>query len=104
MASISAISGSVAILKIFYLNLEQSIIVGYQFSYLYDFGKSETFKRTGYVNHLISMCMHCSANGARRFPTFSNPTIVVVNQAYYGDHWLFTNIERKATLDIEIFQ
>jgi hypothetical protein len=25
-------------------------------------------------------------------------------QAYYGDHWLFTNIERKATLDIEIFQ
>jgi hypothetical protein len=26
------------------------------------------------------------------------------NQAYYGDHWLFTNIERKATLDIEIFQ
>jgi hypothetical protein len=25
------------------------------------------------------------------------------NQAYY-DHWLFTNIERKATLDIEIFQ
>jgi hypothetical protein len=26
------------------------------------------------------------------------------NQAYYGDHWLFTNIEKKATLDIEIFQ
>jgi hypothetical protein len=26
------------------------------------------------------------------------------NQAYYGDHWLFTNIERKAILDIEIFQ
>jgi hypothetical protein len=25
-------------------------------------------------------------------------------QAYYGDHWLFTNIERKATLEIEIFQ
>jgi hypothetical protein len=25
-------------------------------------------------------------------------------QAYYGDHWLFTNIEKKATLDIEIFQ
>jgi hypothetical protein len=31
MASISSISGSVAILKIFYLNLEQSFIVGYQF-------------------------------------------------------------------------
>jgi hypothetical protein len=29
MASISGISGSVPILKIFYLNLEQSIIVGY---------------------------------------------------------------------------
>jgi hypothetical protein len=26
-----------------------------------------------------------------------------VIQAYYGDHWLFTNIERKATLDIKIF-
>jgi hypothetical protein len=24
------------------------------------------------------------------------------NQAYHGDHWLFTNIERKATLDINI--
>jgi hypothetical protein len=33
MASISGISGSVAILKIFYLNLEQWIIVGYQCSY-----------------------------------------------------------------------
>jgi hypothetical protein len=33
MASISGLSGSVAILKIFDLNLEQSILVGYQFSY-----------------------------------------------------------------------
>jgi hypothetical protein len=33
MVSISGISGSVTILKIFYLNLEQPIIVGYQFSY-----------------------------------------------------------------------
>jgi hypothetical protein len=33
MASIFGISGSVAILKIFYMNLEQSIIVGYIFSY-----------------------------------------------------------------------
>jgi hypothetical protein len=33
LASISDISESVAILKIFYLNLEQSTIVGYQFSY-----------------------------------------------------------------------
>jgi hypothetical protein len=33
MASISGISGDVAILKIFHLNLEQSIIVGYQFLY-----------------------------------------------------------------------
>jgi hypothetical protein len=32
-ASISGISRSVTILKIFYLNLEQSIIVSYQFSY-----------------------------------------------------------------------
>jgi hypothetical protein len=43
----------VAILKIFYLNLEQSIIVGYQFSYSYDFGKSEIFERTGYVNQPV---------------------------------------------------
>jgi hypothetical protein len=43
MASISGISGSVAILKICYLNLEQLTIVGYQFSYEYDFGKSENF-------------------------------------------------------------
>jgi hypothetical protein len=40
MASISDIF---AILIIFYLNLEQSIIVGYQFSYLCDFEKSESF-------------------------------------------------------------
>jgi hypothetical protein len=33
ICSISGISGSVAILKIFYLNLEQWMIVGYQFSY-----------------------------------------------------------------------
>jgi hypothetical protein len=33
MASISSISGSVAILKSFYLSLEQSIIVSYPFSY-----------------------------------------------------------------------
>jgi hypothetical protein len=33
MASISGTSGSVTILRKFYLNLEQSIIVDYQFSY-----------------------------------------------------------------------
>jgi hypothetical protein len=33
VASISDISESVAILKIFYLNLERSTVVGYQFSY-----------------------------------------------------------------------
>jgi hypothetical protein len=43
MASISGISGSVAILKIFYLNLEQSIIVGYQFLYSFNLGNSESF-------------------------------------------------------------
>jgi hypothetical protein len=42
--SISGISGSIGILKMFYLNLEQLIIVGYQFSYKYDFGKSESFQ------------------------------------------------------------
>jgi hypothetical protein len=43
MESIYGIYGSVAILKIFYVNLEQSIIVGYQFSYSHDFGKLESF-------------------------------------------------------------
>jgi hypothetical protein len=33
MASISDIFGSAAILKIFHLNLEWSVIVNYQFSY-----------------------------------------------------------------------
>jgi hypothetical protein len=39
MVSFSGISGSVTILKIFYLNLEQPLIVGYQLSYQYHFGK-----------------------------------------------------------------
>jgi hypothetical protein len=43
MAPTSGTSESVVILKIFYLNLEESIIVGYQFSYSYDFGKSESY-------------------------------------------------------------
>jgi hypothetical protein len=43
MASISGVSGGAAILKVFRLGLEWSVVVSYQFSYWCDFGKSGGF-------------------------------------------------------------
>jgi hypothetical protein len=59
MESISGISGSVTILKIFYLNLEQSIIVGYHrlpIFILIRFWQIRKFLRNGlHVNHPVSL-------------------------------------------------
>jgi hypothetical protein len=81
MVSISGISGCVAILKIFYFNLEESIIVGYQFSYSYDFGKSESFQRTGYVNHPVYTSE--ADDFYLRWLTFVSSSIVVVDKSLY---------------------
>jgi hypothetical protein len=77
MVSISGMSGCVAILKIFYFNF----IVGYQFSCSYDFGKSESFQRTGYVNHPVYTWE--ADDFYLRWLTFVSSSIVVVDKSLY---------------------
>jgi hypothetical protein len=83
MVSISGISGCVAILKIFYFNLEESIIiiVGYQFSCSHDPGKPESFQRTGHVNHPVYTSE--ADDFYLRWLIFVSSSIVVVDKSLY---------------------